>query len=195
MGRVFTILAMLLVLIDLLLFLFAIAGYRSEAFASIAQPIVCRSEESFRVKDGNINMYCEVGEKSRDVTGLVMSGLIGGFVGSFILSMIFAVVGRNMTARQQIEYYTNMIHSFKVRTDVPTVIDMRDGTAKYSDTPQEAIAVMQTVLDSLNMNMSDFQQQTLTQRLQQLQDALHQGLLTQTEYDRVRTSIIDRLDD
>jgi hypothetical protein len=198
MGRKFILLGMFLAFIDIPLFVFAIAGLESEWFAAIVEPLVCNSEEDLRIVTGfkgSVSASCEVGEKSRTVTGTIMMGLVGLFIGSFVLSMIFTFMGRRQLGKQQTHDYDNMLNSFTLRSDELAVVVMDDEKPKRGVIPPESTTIIQTMLNAFGMDMEHYQAQTLTERLQQLEDARSQGLITQEEYDRVRTAIIDKLDD
>jgi hypothetical protein len=199
MGRKFILLGMFLAFIDIPLFVFAIIGLESEWFAAIVEPLICNSEEDLRIVTGfkgAVSASCEVGEKSRTVTGTIMMGLVGLFIGSFVMSMIFTFMGRRQLGKQQTQYDgDNMLNPFKLHNDEPAVIAVGDEKPKRGVMPTESATIIQTMLNAFGMDMEHYQQQTLTERLQQLEDARSQGLITQEEYDRVRTSIIDKLDD
>jgi hypothetical protein len=198
MGRKFMLLGMFLAFIDIPLFIFAIAGLESEWFAAIVEPLVCNSEEDLRIVTGfkgSVSASCEVGEKSRTVTGTIMMGLVGLFIGSFVVSMIFTFMGRRQLGKQQTSYDSDMLNSFTLRTDEPAVVALGAEKPKRGVVPPESATIIQTMLDAFGMDIEHYQAQTLTERLQQLEDARSQGLITQAEYDRVRTAIIDKLDD
>jgi hypothetical protein len=198
MGRKFMLLGMFLAFINIPLFVFAIVGLEAEWFAAIVEPLVCNSEEDLRIVTGfkgAVSASCEVGEKSRTVTGTIMMGLVGLFIGSFVLSMIFTFMGRRQLGKQQTHDYDNTLNSFVLRGDEPAVVALGAEKPKRGVMPPESAIIIQTMLNAFGMDMEHYEAQTLTERLQQLEDARSQGLITQAEYDRVRAAIIDKLDD
>ena len=200
MGRFFGLLGLLCFLIDMFIFFIGFWGLESDWFAAVVDPLVCVGEESLRAEPGiedTVNMYCGVGEKSRTVTSQVMMGLFVCLITSSLLCALCIFIGNSLMSRQEAPHYSDMMSPFTVRNDEPANMDIIDAfdAVAAGILPSEFAAVMQTVLDAIELDMDEFLYQPLAQRLQQLQDAHQQGLLTADDYERLRTAIIDKLDD
>jgi hypothetical protein len=71
-------------------------------------------------------------------------------------------------------------------------IDLRGGST--ANIPPEAMERLQEVFGKLGMafsSMSDINQDDLTDRMEELKEALDKGLITQEEYETVRQRLLD----
>ena len=208
MGRFLIILGIGLILITVGGFVFSLVGMESARFAAIVEQWVCDTEETLQVVTGvpridsdgstvqSINIYCHIGENiQRDVTGLVFGGIVGGFIGGLLLGIGLIFWGALRVVRQQRQHMVSMMQTFQVSPTQASVIDLRSSTIDYDQIPPQAQAILQTVLQSLTSATGSLQGDTLAERLKELEDARQQGLISQQEYDRIRTALLDKMDD
>jgi hypothetical protein len=131
-------------------------------------------------------------------------GIMGAsFAIPFIVSLIlfFIAVGTMISSGVksftqnafQMSGGTNKWTAYTSQLPQSSVIDLRDGSYQGGQVPAEKIAQAQQIMDS--MGLPNFFQaaggNTLAERLKQLDDARNQGLINETEYQRLRQSILD----
>jgi hypothetical protein len=214
MGRLFIFLGIILIIAISIAFAAAMIGMESEQFASFFEPYVCNSEESFAVILGprtrdfdgdvsqSVNMVCQVNDANqRNVTGKVLLVVVGGFVGGLLLGIVLTIVGSFIAVRNQTKRFTGMMQSFNVQPGQANVIDLRGKRGAmsmnevYGNIPPESAEMVQSVLQSITRAMGSMTGDTLAERLSQLEEARQQGLISQSEYDRIREALLDKMDD
>ena len=195
MGRLLTLLGVLLVFANVAFFLSAIQGLKSEWFAAFIQPIVCRGEETFYHLESTtdqIRMFCVEAETetSRDVAAIVMIGLIATFFGSFIGGMALMGIGSGITNKQKLQHHLPLVDSFTLRREMG-IIEVEEAV-ELGMLSQGGAVSMQKVLYAFELeDMAEFLDQPLPQRLQQLEAARNQGLLSRAEHESLRNAIIN----
>lgn len=73
-----------------------------------------------------------------------------------------------------------------------TVVTIQGGDIGQADLPQDAAHVVQQMLDSMG-SFTPVRGGDLTDRLEEIKEALDKGLISQEEYDRLRRRILDDL--
>jgi hypothetical protein len=165
--------------------------------------------------------YCinQVGGR-RDVTEGVIFVAIGGFVipllmgiGLVIASIVGMVRGSQQRAAAAVVGNPASFGGFTNQPKTPsatayefdfsqpgqsaTVITMNGQQVSPSDLPADTAQLVNQVLDNMGAMIGDAKVWTmttagsLTEKLQQLQDAKDKGLISQEEFDRLRQEILD----
>lgn len=200
MGRLLLFLGFIVLALAIAIILGVTLGMQTETFSDYMSPIFCNSEETIVTEtrrnfnsEQTVDVFCQVNEENRrDVTGQVVLWLGGSFAGTLVLSIILMIVGGSIMAKRRAHDMINTFQTFTVQSGQPQSYDLRQS---MNQIPPEAMEIVKTVMGSMGMTQSTFEGQSLTERLQQLEDARNQGLISQSEYDRVRTAILDRMDD
>lgn len=199
MGRFLLSLGIVIDLTAIAFFLMILLGIGGAgSFATIfLEPFVCDSSETMWT-DGEDGFVCtNPAYENRDVSSETMPFLIGGFVGALVLGIACVNFGLSAIRRENEQQNTLLaggkpknINHIDVQALEYNLNELQDLQAKI---PPEAQALVKQVFSHFGQafDIGD----SLSDRLQQLDDARQQGLITQAEYDRVRQAILDSLDD
>ena len=163
------------------------------------EPFVCNAGETMWT-DGEDGFVCtNPAYENRDVTSEATPVLIGIFVGAMVFGGVLLNLGL-MAIRRENEQQNTMLAGGKAT--MPQNIDMQALEVNFdelkrmqSNIPPEAQALVQQVFSHLGNTLNIGDSASLSERLQQLDEARQQGLITQTEYERVRQAILDSMDD
>jgi hypothetical protein len=221
MGRFLLLLALLLLGTAIFLLVILVQGADNEWAKLIFQTALCTDGEELVQWTGNYvprsgsnrysgyetAFYCEDNEgEQRDVT-LQTVGIMGaGFAVPFVISLILFLISISMMVSNRVKSFTKNVFDMSgamsggnavvSQYGNRTVIDLRDGTYQGGEIPPEKLAQVQQIMDSFGL--PNFFEgagggNTLSERLQQLEDARREGLITDDEYQRLRQSILDDL--
>jgi hypothetical protein len=221
MGRFLLLLAFLLLGLAIFLLVILVHGGENEWANLIFKTALCKENEELVQWTGNYiprssssstggyetAFYCEDSEgEQRDVTLETVGIMMGGFVIPFISALIlFFVAAAVMTTNRMKSATKNVFdlaggsptwNTLTQQQGQMTVIDLRDGSYQAGEIPPEKLAQVQQIMNSFGLpNFFEAAGgNTLTERLQQLEDARREGLITTEEHQRLRQEILDNLD-
>jgi hypothetical protein len=169
------------------------------------------------------NFYCQSEIGRRDVTGQgVVEGIVGYLVpfltglgltltGSFAVTRrrsktaVSAKAGFTSPSSTQTDPFGNPINITDFQADVtgqplhmPSIITMNGKQTNFTDLPPETAQKIEQTLGKLGMMMTSgtftMHSGDLSDKLQQLQEARDKNLITQEEYDRIRTEILTHME-
>ena len=136
-------------------------------------------ESTYNGSEEQIDYYCtEVEGTRRSIQGLVISTSFGISAAVFVLWSLLTRLAYIVTPRPE-----------PVPVAAPPVIQFDRSSVTTDD--WDEIEAMLNRMGSALFEGGD----TLTTRLQQLEEARQHGLITDDEYTRIRRAILDRMDD
>lgn len=159
----------------------------------------------------SVTYYCNADGKQRDVTLAMVGILAGSFVIPFLLGMIMMIAGfiggtRKMTqqmfssaAGPGVVVRTGLMGSTPQITTTTwsgTATDLDNLPPEQAESVRQALNTVDSLFGSMGMGQfatTPFSDADLAGRLEQLKEALDKGLITQSEYDRVRQQILDNM--
>lgn len=223
MGRFLLLLAFILLVLAIFA-LVIIQGGENEWANLVFKTTLCEDGESFVQETGNyvprsgsnrysgyeVTFFCEDSRgEQRDVTLGAVVVMGASFAVPFIISLILFIVSISMMVARGVKSMTKNV--FEMRgTSIPanavvtqygnkTVIDLRDGSYQGGEIPPEKLAQVQQIMDSFGLPnffeaAGEAGGNSLTERLQQLEDARREGLITAEEHQRLRQAILDGID-
>ncbi|MCB9460638.1 MAG: SHOCT domain-containing protein [Anaerolineaceae bacterium] len=169
----------------------------SDWLKGILGSLICSSDETMTIErqswsmvngesGENIYYFCqnEAGDE-RNVTDNMVPILIVGFGGLLTLGILM-VIG---AASKQVKTTANQ---FIYGTSSVNLVDMK--TKRGTLTP-ETEDLLKNVLGNFTTTSQGAGRSDLSDRLQQLKDAYDRNLISKEEYDSVRQSILDSMDD
>ncbi|MEO0565900.1 MAG: hypothetical protein AAF125_27570, partial [Chloroflexota bacterium] len=163
---------------------------------ALVEEYVCPSVEEAMVVERNegVNerVFCETPSgQRRAMTDPVFIWTGVGFTVLLFLGIIFTIMG---TARAQQNMVTQVVTSH-VLTREGTGHEIAQAYHLIGELPPEAQAVLERVVTATMTAEAVSRTPSLSERLTQLEEARVSGLISQSEYDRVREAILDRMDD
>lgn len=201
MGRLLILLGIMLIFASII-FMGLVLGMAGEDIsAQIISPFACEDNETLILYsrtvsdfDGTsqmIDFFCEDSEgQERHVTLTAVMVIIIGFTGLLLAGIFATIVGAGITSKNTVKNLSVGILS----GEYSSTVDLRDGTYKHGQaqlSPELRSIMKQASVQLEQLSGGD----TLADKLQQLQEAYQQGLITTEEYDKVRAAILDRMDD
>ena len=157
----------------------------------------------------NITYACvNAQEIRRDVTGEVVMSMIGVFVTLLFLGITFIISGARGMVRSRIQRSIGGAIGFgQPYTNTRTVITLDGKTVQGGSLSPQTQQQIQNALDMVGIKMDEMGHSNvigganltgntpndLTSRLKQLQEARDAGLISETEYNRLRQEILDSL--
>lgn len=193
MNRSLIGLGVVLILIATVLLVATLTSTRVEATNGLFTSFLCEPDEvltsitRFAGTDDSSDLYyceTEAGDR-REVTGRIILIALTAFLIPFLSGMAMIFIGAR---RMQSQFTKQMLGSFT--TQDGQSITMQQGTI-----PAENMAQVQHVLGAMTGSMTGASQQSLAERLQEIEDARQQGLLSKLEYEKAREAILDKFDD
>ena len=221
MSKLVLILGILLIIISVPILLMGISGTEGNPMTSLLESVTCKSPEKLVVESTyysmpngesgtNMTYFCEIEPgQSRSVTDIAVLVIGAGFVVPFGIGMLFTIGGASAVARNTSKnMQSNMVDYFNKYPQAQgsvaqsrnqydlggqeTVIDLQ-GNANI---PPQAQQILNTVLGGFASAATQAQGgNSLSARLKQLEEAYKNDLITKEEYDKVRESILDSMDD
>mgnify|MGYP003635471389 CR=1 FL=1 len=210
----------MLLIVSVPILLVGIAGTEGNPVTNLLEATACTTGEKLVVESTyysmpngesgtNMTYFCEIepGQR-RSVTDKAVLIIGGSFVIPFGIGMLFTFIGswgvaRNVSKRmnKNVEEYFNTYPQLKPTglaggqslSNNETVIDLR---GHKGDIPPQAQQILNSILG--NVSSATIQGQggnSLSARLKQLEEAYENDLITKEEYDKVRQSILDSMDD
>lgn len=200
MNKFMITLGILLIIISVPILVITISATDDESeLSQVFESMVCNAPERLVINrstslgdDGQtINMYCEIepGQR-REVTATFVIITVVAFGIPFGLGMILTMWGAfraQARARKNMSEY--MVSMPDPKTGASTVVKVRGNINNMSPEAQQLI---NSQLGGVAGNVG---KSSLTQRLQQLDDAYENDLISKEEYDRMRQAILDSMDD
>ncbi len=208
MGR-FLILLGIVLIIGSIIFMGLVFGMAGEdVSAQIISPFACEDNETltqysrtvsdFDGTSQTIDFFCEDSEgQERNVTITAIMVIIVGFVGLLLTGIFATIAGAGIASKNAIQNFSGDIISGQYGTTVDlraTKVDLNDGTFKEYNPqiPANLRAVLKQASYQLDQLVGN---ETLADKLEQLHEAYQKGLITTQEYDKIRASILDSMDD
>lgn len=184
---------------------FGLAG--EDVSAQIITPFACEDNEtltqlqrSLPSYEGNgvtIDFFCEDSEgQERNVTGVAVMVIIIGFAGLLIAGIFSTIIGASIASKNLAQNFGGVIsgqYGTVLNTQSAT-IDLRDGSFQEAQgqlTPELRNIMKQASNQLDKLSGGD----TLADKLQQLEDAYEQRLISREEYYKTRLAILDKMDD
>lgn len=171
----------------------------------------------------SVSFYCENSDKQRrdlsDGTNVILA-MMGGFAVPFVVGLLLLISGSSGMKRRRMTRITNSLYGgmpytgfsstpqnvtgFTVDAQNPsvrsaTVITMNGQQVGAADLPPETAQMINQLLGGLTATIGDANwmqagnQGDLTEKLEQLKEALDKGLISAEEYDRLRKQILDTM--
>lgn len=207
MARLLIIFGILFWVAATIFLIVALGGAGEELSGQLLAPFICEADETLGLQQRNmltstgsgqtIDFYCVDSEDDeRDVTHAAIPVLIVVFVGLLVSGIIAFIVGVNLIAwraTRQISGFWGGQNFGSMSAQQGSIMDLRDGVYQQYQTqnPEEMHSIFDRVFSQVGQA---FKQDSLSERLQQLEDARQKGLISQAEYERVRQSILDNMD-
>lgn len=144
--------------------------------------------------------FCEDAEGNRrEITNQIGFTAVVAFLVPFLTGLLMTIGAGGMMARNQMKKFG--LNNIQVTT-------MPDGSQQANLSPEQQ-ATLQRVASAFGAKSADFtnvsvsstsptspqSSTTLAERLQQLEDARKQGLITSAEHQRARDALLDAMDD
>ncbi len=175
------------------------------------QTLLCDPGEKFvreqyqtRDSDGigySMTPYCINSERQReDVTGKWVLYGGGGFTVFFLIGLVMLIAGASSTARRRTGQPFQSIPNSYGGTDFamfnaggsnPKNIDFQDGVLKVNGFEIKMDGLTPEKIQAMKAQMQADGGGDLTAKLRQLQEAKDNGLISSSEYDRLRQKILD----
>ncbi|GAB5493165.1 MAG: hypothetical protein Phog2KO_33800 [Phototrophicaceae bacterium] len=208
MGRLLIGLGIVLIFASVIFMglVFGLAG--EDVSAQIITPFACEDNETLRQEMGRIvttsdgtgqtiDFFCDDSEgQERNVTGVAVMVIIIGFAGLLIAGIFSTIIGASIASKNLAQNFGGVIsgqYGTVLNTQSAT-IDLRDGSFQEAQgqlTPELRNIMKQASNQLDNLSGGD----TLADKLQQLEDAYEQRLISREEYDKTRLAILDKMDD
>jgi hypothetical protein len=196
------ILGLLLIALSVVALIIGAQGADNEFVNEQLTSLLCDPEErltevssaSNTGQGNNTSFYCEFSNgQRRDVTAGAVGIIAGAFLVPF-LTGLFLVIGAGMgMAKRRVQEFTQTIMStIPQEGGGVQTIDLRGGST--ANIPPEAMERLQEVFGKLGMafsTMGEMNRDDLTDRMEELKDALDKGLITPEEYESVRQRLLD----
>lgn len=209
MSKLMLILGILLTVVPIPIFVMSMIEPEEGPMSGIIKAIVCEPYETMIVErvgwtdygesGENHYYYCEIEPgQQREVTGPAVLVLIAGFAGPLVAGILLITIGSMGLVRRRVSNFTNNMEDYlstvpHVASGSSTVIDLRGNSGNIPPQTQELI---NSVLGGFAGTVAQATGKgSLTQRLQQLDEAYENDLISKDEYDRVRQAILDSMDD
>lgn len=206
MGR-FLIFAGILLIITAVIFMMATLGvFGTDIAAQIIVPISCEEGDTIRTQNRlsfsnngsgqTTDFFCVDNEgDEEDVTGSVVMIIIVGFAGLLGTGILMIFIGAGILAKRVGQNFTNSLFGQQNLGNVQsTSYDLRKSSnVSQAQLSPEAKAVMEQVFSQVGDAFGN--NDTLADKLRQLDEAKQQGLISQSEYERTRQAILDSMDD
>ena len=200
-----------------LLFVLVVVGEDSPAMAQIMAALTCESGEEFvqelgafqvdpatRSSGRELRFYCVNNEnQQRDVTAQGIVSIAAMFGVPFLLGLALMIWGIFALARGRRQSGIPMMTTVTTPSDMfPLGDTFRSGTVITIDSegvrrselsPDAAADMVQQMFGGLGAAMSEMSGGDLASKLQQLEDARKQNLISEDEYQRLRGEILDGL--
>jgi len=225
MSKLLLVLGILLIVVSVPILLIGIMDTENSPIGTLLESTACNSPEKLVVETTyysmpngesgqNYTYFCEIepGQR-RDVSGQAFIIIGGSFIIPFGLGMLFTFIGAWGVARKTSKNLQKNMDEYFIKypqaqggggqgeyslggnsmTGSETVIDLR---GHRGNIPPQAQEILNSVLG--NVSSATIQGQgdnSLSSRLKQLAEAYENDLITKEEYDKVRQSILDSLDD
>jgi len=190
-------------------FIFSMFETDHPVIAGAIETLACEGSETLRIERNswslpngefgeNITFFCDIEPGvGRDVTGMGVLFQGGIFTVLLLVGMMFIFAGafRSKRSRKQ---------AFQSQLQQQDFWEQGDGTAQavnvhgdIENLPPQTRAMLENMLGGMITTVTSSGQQaaSLTERLQQLDEAYQKNLISKAEYDKVRQAILDSMDD
>lgn len=222
MSKLILILGILLIIISIPILLLSLDSSASNPITGILEATMCKAPEElvidstyYSMPNGesgvNLTYFCEIepGQR-RSVTDQAVLIIGGSFAVPLVVGILFTIVGAGAVARNKSkkmianldDYFTKYPqaqgpvggglggHSLGGQENV---INLR---GNQGNIPPHAQQILNSVLGGVASATTQGQGgNSLTARLKQLEEAYENDLISKEEYDKVRGSILDSMDD
>ena len=205
MARFYFVLGALLLVVAIAFLFVGIGRVDNPLTAQVLQQLHCRPNETvgwvlgpYTYSSSNssggrsVSFHCENSEnQQRDITLPAVLTIVVPFVILILASILAMTRGGQLMARNLTRRATSYFTQFPTQGS-PAVIDVHG----LENIPQEKMEKVKQVLEMFNvpagtLNTDD----SLTGKLEQLAEAHKKGLISDSEFDRVRQDILDNLAD
>ncbi|MGJ3238870.1 MAG: SHOCT domain-containing protein [Anaerolineae bacterium] len=192
MGRPLIFAGIVLDMVGTLFFVATLSGIGGGLVTIPLDMLICENNEMLVSMDTLLYDCVDLTDYSeRDVTEQVIVRVVMLFMLALTIGIALIIKGTSeLRKEQQAKLKNDWAGVDYINSDRQTYnLNLRDD--EIPEIPPKAQAILQQVVGSLGLVTGE----TLADRLQQLEDAYQQGLITKTEYQRVRQAILDRMDD
>ena len=210
MSKFILLLGIVLIIISVPILFIGILDPENSPFTEIIGSIACKPPEKIVTETTNWSQpngesgssteyFCEIepGQR-RDVMETAFLVLGGSFAVPLVAGILMTIIGANGVARQATKQMTSNINDYfstypPQQTSSSTVINLRD---KKGEIPPEAQEILNDVLGGFTTAFTQAGSKgTLSDRLEQLNEAYNNDLISKEEYERIRQAILDSMDD
>jgi hypothetical protein len=197
MGRLLILLGIVAVIAAIVYMFVMLGGIENETTESIMEGLICEANERLsrtveNDSSGNsVNFYCTDFEGIERNVNLGAIAIIGG---GFTALLLLGILSIRMGAKKIAQQLTGQFQNFTMQAGQSNGLDMRDGSYQSGEIPPETMEKLQQVMGQIG-TLFAANKETLTERLQELEEARNKGLITDSEYSRVRQAILDSMDD
>lgn len=210
MGRFLMFLGFLLIGAAVVFLLVGIFATDNPTISGAIQSFVCSPNEELVIERNrwslpngergeNITFFCEIEPgQQRSVTDAVVPIFIAGFAIPLMLGIFMIIAGAAKGAKTMTNNLGSQMNSYLAD------FDQGDGVARtvnvqsnMQNIPPETRDMIENMLGCVitNATQASSPNISLSDRLQQLEEAYEKRLISQEEYDKVRQAILDSMDD
>lgn len=205
MGRFLIFVGISLIVVAVIFMLVGLGVAGEEVAGQIIIPLACEEGDSIRTEsrmtfssDGRsqtTDFFCVDSEGiEENVTDSVIVIIIVGFGGLLITGILTIFMGSRIVSKRMQENLRNTVFEQQGIGNIhSSVIDLRSNTLKQGQIPPETQAQIQAIFSQMGDAFAN--NDSLADKLQQLEEARQQGLISQAEYERTRQAILDSMDD
>ena len=203
--RITILLGLLLIVLAVVALIIGVQGADNEFVNEQLTSLLCESEERLTQvetaggrRDGgsSTTFYCEYSNgQRRDVTAGAVLAIGGAFTIPFLIGLFMVIGGAMRMAKNRMDEFTQTIASVRTQDGGVQTIDLRN--ARAADIPPETMKRLEEVFGRMGVAFSamsgdvKLNQDDLTDRMEELKEALDKNLITQEEYDTIRQKLLD----
>lgn len=209
MGRFLIFTGILLIITAIIFMLATLDVFGNDISAQIIVPIACEPGDTIRTQNRlsfsnsgsgqTTDFFCVDNEGDEEnVTDTVIIIILVGFGGLLGTGILMIFIGARMVVNRVTQSFTNTLFEQQNIGNVQTsssTFDLRQNSSDFNQTqiPPQTQAQIQSVLSQVGDAFGN--NDSLADKLRQLDEAKQQGLISQSEYEHTRQAILDSMDD
>jgi len=208
MAKWVLVFGIILIIISVPILMIGILDPENSPFTEIIGSIACKPPEKIVTETTNwsqpngefgqsTDYFCEIepGQR-RNVMDTAFMVLAGSFAVPLVGGILLTILGANAVARRATRRFTSNMDDYlntlpPLQTSSSTVVNVRDHKGEI---PPETQEMLKDVLGRFATAFPNVEK-SLSDRLEQLNEAYNNDLISKEEYDRIRQAILDSMDD